>query len=179
MPRSRVQAAQQDRALELIAEIERRRRLVEQQQFRRLRKRAGDDDALFLAAAEGANGRDSNDAVPVASSACRAMARSVRPFERERAEMREAAHQHHVEHAEVERSRGLLRDDAIRRARSRRVSCSSGRPVELHAAAGGASMPARICSSVVLPDPFGPRRPTIAPGHRDRHAVDDARSVRR
>ena len=71
---------QQRRDFELIAEIERRRRLVEQQHVGRLRQRAGDDDALLLAAAERHVRRDRRDGpCRSPSSASRAIARSLGP----------------------------------------------------------------------------------------------------
>ena len=51
-PAVAVQAREQRRDLELKAEVQRGGRLVEQQHVRRLSQRAGDHDALFLAAAE-------------------------------------------------------------------------------------------------------------------------------
>ena len=57
------------------------------------------------------NDRPSNAAVPVASSARRAMARSSGPSSANGAEVRVAAHQHDVEHAEVERRVRLLRHE--------------------------------------------------------------------
>ena len=91
-----IEPLEQRRDLELVAEIERRRRLVEQQHVGRLRQRAGDDDALLLAAAErhvravgemGGAGRRQR------------VARDrevVRTFELKRAEVRMPPHQHHL-----------------------------------------------------------------------------------
>ena len=100
---------QQCRDLELICEIERRRRLVEQQHLRRLRQRARNHHALLFAAAErcerarfergGARRRQR-------------LARDLlvaRVLERERAQMRVSSHQHHVDDGEVERRMRLLR----------------------------------------------------------------------
>ena len=105
-----IEAREQRRHLELVPDVERRGRLVQQEQIGTLRERARDDDALFFAAAEraerarferqGAGGfeRPPRDR------------KVLRPLERERAQMREAAHQHDVEDAEVERRVCFLRD---------------------------------------------------------------------
>ena len=96
--------------LELVADIERRRRLVEQQQISALRERARDDDSLSFTAAE----RGEQAIFEGAGAGCLERAsgdRQVRrPFERERAEMGEATHQHDVQHREVERRMGVLRN---------------------------------------------------------------------
>ena len=53
---------------------------------------------------------------------------------------------------------------AMRRASSRRDKRATRRAVErARVRAAGVSVPASSCSSVVLPEPFGPSRPTIAP----------------
>ena len=98
VPRSRFSAREQLLHFELMAEVERRRRLVEQQQLGRLRQRAGDDDALLFAAAQRARtARASNADVPVAASACCAIARSSGPSSAKVPRCGKAAHQHDVD----------------------------------------------------------------------------------
>ena len=76
-----------------------------------------------------ANGRASSAAVPVAASASRAIARSAGAFELERPEVRIAAHQHHVDDAEIERRLRFLRNDRhAPRQLARAVSPAIGRP---------------------------------------------------
>ena len=111
MPRSRLRRREQRRDLELIAEIERCGRLVQQQHVRGLRQRAGDHDALFLAAAQR---REPARLERRGAGRRERVARDlliVRAFELERAEVRVAAHQHDVEHGEVERAVRFLRHD--------------------------------------------------------------------
>ena len=88
------------------------------------------------------NGRSSSASAPVASSACRAISMSRRAFHGERPEVREAAHQRHLEHAVVERRMQLLRDhrDALRQRASR--PSSHGLAVEHDVA--GTSAPAAL-----------------------------------
>ena len=64
------------------------------------------------------NGRSSNASVPVAASAPRAIAKSRRSLDLERAEMRIAAHQHDFEHRVVERECVSCGTTAMRRASS-------------------------------------------------------------
>ena len=86
-----------------------------------------------------ANDRDSSAAVPVARNASRAISRSRRSLELERSKMRIAAHQHHVDHAEVERRLRFLRHDAPRAAPAPAAACrATGSAVEQHAARVGA-----------------------------------------
>ena len=111
-----------------------------------------------------ANGRVSSAAVPVARERVARDLLIGGAFELERAEVRVAAHQHHVEHAEVEGRVRFLRHnrDAAREIAPRQLV---DRPsVEQHARRiAGGSTPAMMRSSVVLPEPFGPSRPTIVP----------------
>ena len=106
-----IQTGQQRGDFELISEVERCGRLVEQQDLGRLREGAGDDDALFLAAAQ-----RHVAAIGQMCRACRLERLSrdgeVRgPFELKRAEVRMAPHQHHLHHGVIEGGMRLLRHD--------------------------------------------------------------------
>ena len=88
----------------------------------------------------------------------------VRSFHLERAEMRIPAHQHDLEHRVVERERRFLRNhrDPLRERPPRHARYLRG--IESHdAGLRRARTPASSRSSVVLPDPFGPRMPTMSP----------------
>ncbi len=110
-PPDAVQLDEHGRDVELMPGIQRRRRLVEQQDVCLLRQRGRDDDALFLAAAQ------RREAPRLERRGARRRQRLsrdgdvARPFHRERAEMREPAHQRHLEHRVVERRVQLLRHD--------------------------------------------------------------------
>ena len=117
-PRSRFRRASSAAIVELVAEIERRRRLVEQQDVRLLGERAGNDDALLLAARE----RGETAALQGERAGGRErLARDgqvARALELERAEVGIAAHQGDLEHGVVEGEVGFLRHDG-NRARER------------------------------------------------------------
>ena len=171
-----VEPAQQRRHLELVAEIERRRRLVEQEkawvagapQGRRspaacdLPQCRRDHDALLLAAAQ----RCEQPVLQVQRAGRRQRLLDHRdiggPFDLERAEMRVAPHHRDFGHGVVERQLRLLRHDrhAPRQRRAARTSREVRRPASPSRAAD-CRVPASIRSSVVLPDPFGPRMPTM------------------
>ena len=87
----------------------------------------------------------------------------VRALELERAEMRIASHQHDVEHGEVEGGVRFLRHDGDPPRQLAARQSVDAPPVEHHRADRGVSAPRQQLSSVVLPEPFGPSRPTIAP----------------
>ena len=99
-----VEPAEQVRNLELVADIERRRRLVEQQDVGLLRERAGDDHALLFAA------RERGERAPLEPGLPRDLD-IARTLELERAEMRVAAHQRDLEHGVVEREVRFLGHD--------------------------------------------------------------------
>src|SRR5947207_3948137 len=106
-----IQTGQQRGDFELISEVERCGRFVEQQDLGRLREGAGDDDALFLAAAQ-----RHVAAIAQMCCACRLerLSRDVEvsgPFELKRAEVRMAPHQHHLHHGVIEGGMRLLRHD--------------------------------------------------------------------
>ena len=162
-PRSRLSRAQQRGDLELVAEIERRRRLVEQEHLGRLRQRAGNDDALFFTAAErhvGASGEVVGAGGGERISRQREVARS---FELERTKMRMAAHQHHFHHRVVEGRVRFLRHNGQCRAMSRRERPASEMPFSDTWPCAGCSTPLKSFSSVVLPQPFGPSSPVSDP----------------
>ena len=170
-----IETRDERRDLELIAEIERGRRFVEQQNLGRLRQRRGDDHALLLAAAERAE-----SAILERRRARRAkrIARDrevVGPFELEQPEMRMPAHQDHLEHRVLEGQLRLLRHDRHALG-DRRVASSgcSGVPSSSTCPAVGRRVPLSKRSSVVLPDPFGPRMPTMrASRHLEADMVED------
>ena len=91
----------------------------------------------------------------------------VGPFELEQPEMRMAAHEHHLD-APCTRRRAAspAGTTAIRRATARRDSSRQRHAVEQHLPAVGTRVPLSRRSSVVLPDPFGPRMPTMPPRRR-------------
>ena len=101
--------------------------------------------------------------MPVAASACVRNRQIVGPFERERAEVREAAHQDDVDHAEVERRVRVLRHDGNEAGEFAPLSSRRSRRSTKIVPADG-SIPASSLSSVVLPEPFGPSSPTRSPG---------------
>ena len=106
-----------------------------------------------------AKGRASKPAVPVAASAA-APARNPGALDLERAEMRVAAHQDHFEDGVVERQVRFLGHDRHAPRQHRARDAPQVLPVERDAAGRGLRVPASTFSSVVLPDPFGPRIPT-------------------
>ena len=129
-----VEAREQRGDFELIAKIERRGRLVEQQELGRLRKRAGDDDALFFAAAEGhvialGERRRAGGFERLAGNL-----EVRRALQLKRTEMRIPAHQHHLHHAELEGGMRFLRHDCDV-ARQFAPRHRSQRPVAEHHAA--------------------------------------------
>ena len=160
-----LQIAQQLGQLQLVGEIERDRRLVQKQQPaaggpRDLRQRGRDDDALLFPAAERAE-----LAVLERQRAGRrqrvARDREIgRALDLERAEVRIAPHQDDFAHAVVEGEVRLLRHDrhAARERPARRPL--ETRAVEHTRPRDGRRTPASTRSSVVLPEPFGPRMPT-------------------
>ena len=111
MPLVGVQAAQQRLHFDLVADVERCGRLVEQQQLRALRQRAGNHDALPFAAAERAERASFERRGAGRVERAPGDGEILRPFERERAEVRKAAHQDDVEDGEVEGRVGFLRHD--------------------------------------------------------------------
>ena len=118
-----IEPAEQGGDVELVAEIERRRRLVEQQDVRLLGQRAGDDDALLLAAGErGETAALEGERCPVAASASRAIGHVARALEFEGAEVGVAPHQGDLEHGVVEREVRFLRHDRDATARARRAA---------------------------------------------------------
>ena len=88
--------------------IERRGRLVEEQQFGALGQRAGDDHALFFAAAQRRERPFFERACAGGGERAPRDREVLGPFERERAQMREASHQHDLQHGEIERRMRFL-----------------------------------------------------------------------
>ena len=129
-----------------------------------LRKRAGNHDALFFAAGQ----RVEQTRLEMKRAGCaQRVARNleiVGAFDLERAQMRIAAHHRHLEHRVLEGELRLLRHhrhpprDVAARGIVRRSTPSSRRDPP-----AGCNSPPSSRSSVVLPEPFGPRMPTRPP----------------
>ena len=172
-----VERAQQRGDVELVAEVERRRRLVEQQDVGFLRQRAGDDDALLLAAGQRRERpigqvRGAGGVERLAGE--REVARS---FEFERARGGGSVPSARSR-ARCTRRRGGFPGGRRPDAAPARASGSTVRlrPRQRHRACAGWSRPASRRSSVVLPEPFGPEDADDAAaldGHAD---VVDARA---
>ena len=88
----------------------------------------------------------------------------VGPLDLERAEVRIAAHHRHLEHACTRMRAAFPAGPSRSGARRSRAESSQIDAVERDAAARRTEQGRRaIRSSVVLPDPFGPRMPTRPP----------------
>ena len=175
MPRSLVQPREQRRDLELVAEVQRGGRLVEQHHVGGLRQRARDDDALLLAAAQ------RGERAALEGKRARRRQRLARdgdvrgPSSANGPEVRIAAHQRDFEHRVVEGETGFLRHDRDPPRDLGARHAGEVDAVERTRPLAGPSMPASSRSSVVLPEPFGPRIPDQAAGpHVDRHAAQPA-----
>src|SRR5438034_322220 len=92
--RSNARASEID--LELMTDVERGGRLVEQQDLRALRQRAGDDDALLLAAAERVEGAALEAVGARRFERLPGDGEIGRSFQRKRPEMRKAPHEHDI-----------------------------------------------------------------------------------
>ena len=130
----------------------------------RLCQRAGNDHSLLLAAGERVErARFEVERAGRRSAPAREL-EIVRSFDLERPRVRIAAHDRHFQHRVVEGQLRFLRHHghprrqvaAPQRARCRCRREARGRPAAVR-------KPASSRSSVVLPDPFGPRMPTMPP----------------
>ena len=162
-PALAVQARDERRDLELVRQVQRRGRLVEQQHVGRLRQRGGNHHALLLAAAERVERRASKPRRARCRERLTRKPEIVGSFDFERPQVRVAAHQHHLEHRVRERRMRLLRNDGDAPGDCRPPHRAIGCAIHRTTPAVGPSTPASILSSVVFPDPFGPRMPTAAP----------------
>ena len=177
----RAHLVQHAEELQLVADVEVRRRLVEQQHPRLLRQAAGQRRELPLAGRERARAAARPaGAMPVCSSARATAASSVGVERPERAAVRIAAERHALRDRSA-RPGPPPRDvtSASARASASRGHSASGRPQSRTSPAAGSSRPASARTSVDLPAAFGPTSDERLAGvEREAHAVSTRRSPR-
>src|SRR5215467_13837544 len=124
-----------------------------------------------------ANRRDSSPAVPVAASACRAIAKSSGPSS---AKAPRCAYRPMRTISIALKSKVTCVScgtTATRRASSRRDNADSGMPSRTMLPVVGLRVPDNRRISVVLPEPFGPMRPTIDPRAADSETPSSTRAA--
>ena len=156
---------EQREAVQLLIDVEKRRRLVEQHHLRLLRQARGQEHALPFAAAQRPERPPAELEALAAPHRLERELVVVRPTRTSRPHARTAPSAPDLRRASRRSARRLCGRCAARRARPAGVKSSSGRSAEQRPRRGQRRrMPAMMSSSVLLPAPLRPMIATNSPG---------------